>query len=114
MGGSAGANAEATETLKWIAEARREQLVLYTDSEATGAELNSPRRAVLGAVGVRQHSAVWVSVVGTVLSTAAGNPCPILSRTAWLRYDLCLVSHSAVSSHRSATVAGVVGRVSWT
>ena len=34
MGGSAGANPEATETLKWIAEAWREQLVLYTDSEA--------------------------------------------------------------------------------
>ena len=35
-GGSAGANPEATETLKRIAEARREQLVLYTDFEATG------------------------------------------------------------------------------
>ena len=36
MGGSAGANPKAAETLKWIAEARREQLVLYTDFEATG------------------------------------------------------------------------------
>ena len=27
-------NAEAAETLKWIVEAWREQLVLYTDSEA--------------------------------------------------------------------------------
>ena len=36
VGGSAGANPEAAETLKWIAEARREQLVLYTDFEATG------------------------------------------------------------------------------
>ena len=27
-------NPEAVETLKWIAEAWREQLVLYTDSEA--------------------------------------------------------------------------------
>ena len=36
MGGSVGMNPEATETLKWIAEARREQLVLYTDFEATG------------------------------------------------------------------------------
>ena len=34
MGGSVGANPKAAETLKWIAEARREQLVLYTDSEA--------------------------------------------------------------------------------
>ena len=34
-GGSAGANPEAAETLKWIAEAQREQLVLHTDSEAT-------------------------------------------------------------------------------
>ena len=34
MGGSAGANPEAAETLKWIAEAWREQLVLYTNSEA--------------------------------------------------------------------------------
>ena len=34
VGGSAGANPEAAETLKWIAEAWREQLVLYTDSEA--------------------------------------------------------------------------------
>ena len=34
MGGSAGANPEAAEALKWIAEAWREQLVLYTDSEA--------------------------------------------------------------------------------
>ena len=33
-GGSAGANPEATEALKWIVEAWREQLVLYTDSEA--------------------------------------------------------------------------------
>ena len=33
-GGSAGSNPEATEALKWIAEAWREQLVLYTDSEA--------------------------------------------------------------------------------
>ena len=33
-GGSAGVNPEAAETLKWIAEAWREQLVLYTDSEA--------------------------------------------------------------------------------
>jgi hypothetical protein len=37
VGGSVGANPEATVTPKWIAEARREQLVLYTDSEATGA-----------------------------------------------------------------------------
>ena len=36
VGGSAGANPEAAETLKRIAEARREQLVMYTDSEATG------------------------------------------------------------------------------
>ena len=34
VGGSAGENPEAAETLKWIAEAWREQLVLYTDSEA--------------------------------------------------------------------------------
>ena len=34
MGGSAGVNPEAAETLKWIAEVWREQLVLYTDSEA--------------------------------------------------------------------------------
>ena len=34
MGGSVGANPEAAETLKWIAEAWREQLGLYTDSEA--------------------------------------------------------------------------------
>ena len=33
-GGSTGTNPEAAETLKWIAEAWREQLVLYTDSEA--------------------------------------------------------------------------------
>ena len=38
MGGSASANLEATETLKRIAEARREQLVLYTDFEATGTQ----------------------------------------------------------------------------
>ena len=31
-----GTNPEVAETLKWIAEARREQLVSYTDSEATG------------------------------------------------------------------------------
>ena len=36
MGGSAGANPKAAETLKRFAEAQREQLVLYTDSEATG------------------------------------------------------------------------------
>ena len=29
-------NPEAIETVKWIAEAQREQLVLYTDSEAIG------------------------------------------------------------------------------
>ena len=46
MGGSAGVNPEATETLKWIAEAWREQLVLYTDSEAIVTGLDSPRRAV--------------------------------------------------------------------
>ena len=34
MGGSAGTNPEAVETLKRIAEARRGKLVLYTDSEA--------------------------------------------------------------------------------
>ena len=34
VGGSAGVNPEAAETLKWIAEAWWEQLVLYTDSEA--------------------------------------------------------------------------------
>ena len=34
VGGSAGVNPEATETLKWIAEAWREQSVLYTDFEA--------------------------------------------------------------------------------
>ena len=33
-GGSVGANPEVAETLKWIAKAWREQLVLYTDSEA--------------------------------------------------------------------------------
>ena len=33
-GGSTGANPEVAETLKWIAEAWREQLVLYTISEA--------------------------------------------------------------------------------
>ena len=31
-------NPEAAETLKQIAEARREQLVLYTDFEATGTQ----------------------------------------------------------------------------
>ena len=36
MGGSVGANPEAAETLKRIAEARREQLVMYTNFEATG------------------------------------------------------------------------------
>ena len=35
MGGSAGMDPEAAETLKWIAKAWWEQLVLYTDSEAT-------------------------------------------------------------------------------
>ena len=34
VGGSAGANPKDVKTLKWIAKARREQLVLYTDSEA--------------------------------------------------------------------------------
>ena len=38
VGGSAGANPEAAETLKRITEARREQLVLYTDFEATGTQ----------------------------------------------------------------------------
>ena len=37
-GGSAGTNLKAAETLKRIAEARREQLVLYTDSEAIGTQ----------------------------------------------------------------------------
>ena len=36
VGGSAGADPEAAETLKRIAEARREQLVLCTDFKATG------------------------------------------------------------------------------
>ena len=36
VGGSAGVNPEAIETPKRLAEARREQLVLYTDFEATG------------------------------------------------------------------------------
>ena len=112
-GGSAGASPEATETPKRIAEARREQLVFvrrfrgYRDLDMT------PLRAVLGA-GVRQHSAARVSVVGIVPSTAAGNPCPVLSWTAWRRCDSRLVGHSAVSSHRSADVVGVVERVSWT
>ena len=52
MGGSAGANPEAAKTLKRIAEARREQLVLYTDFEAIGPGPDSPRHAVLEA-GVR-------------------------------------------------------------
>ena len=38
VGGSAGANPEAAETLKRIAEAWREQLVLCADSEATGTQ----------------------------------------------------------------------------
>ena len=38
VGGSAGTNPEAVETLKRIAEAWREQLVLYTDFEATGTQ----------------------------------------------------------------------------
>ena len=33
-GGSVGVDSEVAETLKWIAEAWREQLGLYTDSEA--------------------------------------------------------------------------------
>ena len=70
--------------------------------------LDSPRRAILGVV-VRHHSAARVSVMGIVSSTAAGNPCPVLSRTAWRRCDSYLVGHSAVSSRRSADVAGVVG-----
>ena len=36
VGGSAGANPEAAETLKQIADAWREQLVFYADSEAIG------------------------------------------------------------------------------
>ena len=45
VGGLAGANPKAAETLKWIAEAQREQLVPYTDSEATGTRtlLPTPR-----------------------------------------------------------------------
>ena len=44
-GGLAGASPEATGAQKRIAEARREQLVLYVDSEATGTQtcLSTPR-----------------------------------------------------------------------
>ena len=49
----------------------------------------------------------------TVPSTAAGNPCPVLSRTAWRRCDSRPVSHSAVLCRLAADVAGVVGRVGW-
>ena len=111
-GGSAGASPEATETPKRIAEARREQLVFvrrfrgYRDLDMT------PLRAVLGA-GVRQHGVARVSVVGTVPSIVAGNPCPVLSRVAWHRCDSHLVGHFAVSSRHLADVAGVVGRVGW-
>ena len=38
MGGSAGTSPEATGAQKLIAEAQREQLVLYIDSEATGTQ----------------------------------------------------------------------------
>ena len=37
-GSLAGASPEATETPKRIAEARKEQLVLYIDSDATGTQ----------------------------------------------------------------------------
>ena len=38
VGGSAGVNPEATETPKRMSKARREQLVLYTNFEATGTQ----------------------------------------------------------------------------
>ena len=37
-GGSAGASPEATGVRRWVAEARREQLVFYADSEAIGTQ----------------------------------------------------------------------------
>ena len=46
--------------------------------------------------------------MGTAPSTAAGNPCPVLSRTAWRRCDSRLIGHSAISSRHSADVAGVL------
>ena len=53
MWGSAGANPEATETPERIAEAQREQLVLYTDSEATGTpDLNLHAAPSLEQVGL--------------------------------------------------------------
>ena len=54
-----------------------------------------------------------MSVVGTVLSTVAGNPCPVLSQAAWRRCDSHPVGHSAVLRRRAADVAGVVERVGW-
>ena len=66
MGGSAGANPEVAETLKYIAEARGEQLVPCADSEAMVTRTYSPRRVVPRA-GVRWHSVVRALIVGTAL-----------------------------------------------
>ena len=41
-GGLGGRESEAAEPLKWIAEAWREQLVLYTDSEAIVTQIGLP------------------------------------------------------------------------
>ena len=112
MGGSAGVSPEAIGARKRVAEARREQLALHGLAHCFRG-YRDPDVTFHAWAGVRQHSVARVSVMGIALSTAAGNPRPILSRIAWGRCDFHLVAHSAVSCHRVTDVAGVVERVSW-
>ena len=78
MGGSVVMDPQAAEPVKQTVEAWGELLALGTDSEATVAQTWLP---MLRCPWSRswQHSEAWASTTCTGVSTAAGNPCAVLS-----------------------------------
>ena len=77
MGGSVVMDPQAAEPVKQTVETLGELLALGTDSEATVAQTWLPTlRCSRGRSW--QHSGAWASTTCVVVSTVAGNPCPVL------------------------------------
>ena len=76
MGGSVVMDPQAAEPVEQAVEAWGELLALGTDSEATVAQTWLP---MLRCPQSRswQHSEAWASTMCMVVSTVAGNPCPV-------------------------------------
>ena len=112
-GGSVGANPEVAETLKWIAKAWREQLVLYTDSKAYSDPGLTPQAALSLEQGLGSTVQCGRQSWAQYRAQRPVTPAPSCPGRHGVDATSRLVGRSAVSSRRPTDVVGVVGRIYW-